>query len=244
MGGSMIYLAGDTRWKAERDEQQCFLKNVYNMRIVAMETSSAVMSDKIKKQLCNEQFISTVEDEVAKLAPICVFIDTVQSRECTLGEGVHKWLQLDQKHNCVKWKNRNSMVCSTPAMMSYLLHPNLKGELLSNQQTAFVQADIFKRDSKLFDEYEKFMKGDGIYADENALELSPDMYWDVMTAVSSELSELALTYVSLPASTASLERAFSMWAFVHDKTRNRLSFDKSEKLLFCYHYLKTHKDSA
>jgi hAT family C-terminal dimerisation region len=54
-----------------------------------------------------------------------------------------------------------------------------------------------------------------------------------------EVSSLALKYVSLPSSTASLERVFSMWQHVHSKSRNRLSKETSEKLIFIYHSLKT-----
>lgn len=37
---------------------------------------------------------------------------------------------------------------------------------------------------------------------------------------------------------AQLERVFSNWAYVHNDIRNRLSFERSKKLIHCYHSLK------
>ena len=43
---------------------------------------------------------------------------------------------------------------------------------------------------------------------------------------------------SLPASSASVERVFSTFGYVHTKLRNRLGNDKTEKLVRCNRMLK------
>lgn len=241
-GGSMIYLAGVTRWKAERDELQCFLNNVIYMRQAAEELTSNLLPDELIFRLWDEVLIESVQKEVEKLNPICNFIDAVQSRDCTLAEATHKWLQLGPipQHHC-DWLKRDKMICVLPAIIAYCLHPKFRGQLLTKAQKTQFEVFIYAngRGEQVIEAYKKFQRGEGLYGDFDALELKPVDYWELMESESSALSKIALTYISLPASTASLERIFSMWAFVHDTSRNRLTNDHSEKLLYCYHTLKT-----
>lgn len=66
---------------------------------------------------------------------------------------------------------------------------------------------------------------------------------EVRTKVASPICELlfadlALKLLNMPASTAQLERVFSNWSDIHWDKRNRLSEDRSKKLLSIYHSLK------
>lgn len=97
------------------------------------------------------------------------------------------------------------------------------------------------RGEKALSDYEKFCSKEGLFGDEDFLSLDPANYWDLLQSDHAELSKIALQFVLLPASTASLERAFSMWSYVHNKIRNRLGLETSEKLLFCYHTINTLK---
>lgn len=243
LGGSMIYIAGATRWKGTRDEELCFLKNIDYIRIVAENAPLRLISPKLKQLINDEMFEAQVDDEVNKLTPICNFIDKVQSRECLLAEGVHEWLQLKKYPGKSKsWSDRNDMICTSTSLVAYALHPQFKGQLMNNKQHQIVATTLFNngRNEEMFNAYENFRKGIGLFGNSYALDLSPELYWDLVATESSQLSELALTHISLPSSTASIERVFSMWAFVHDKSRNRLSCDRSEKLIYCYHHLRTH----
>lgn len=240
----MIYLSGITRWKGTRDEEHCFLKNVAFMREVINSQVCQKLSEPTKIKINDDLFLDNVKTEVEKLNPICTFIDKVQSRECSLAEGIHCWLKLKKikgKEN--SWIKRNMMVCSFPALIAYSLHPQLKGELLSPQQKNLVSTKMFNNgtNAELYDSYEDFVNCKGLYDNESFFKLNPELFWDLMSATSEELSIFALKYVSLPSSTASLERVFSQWAYVHDKSRNRLSADRSAKLLFCYHHLRTNE---
>lgn len=238
----MIYLAGVTRWKAERDELKCFLNNIHFMRQAADDLTTNLLQTNLINRLRDDKLVEMVQHEVEKLDPICCFIDAVQSRDCNLAEATHNWLQLKPipQHHC-DWLKRDEMICVLPALIAYCLHPTLKGQLLSQGQKMKVEVAIYEngRGEQTLVSYKKFQQGEGLFGDTDAIVLKPVEYWELMAVESINLSKIALTYVSLPASTASLERIFSMWAFVHDKSRNRLTNERSEKLLYCYHTLKT-----
>lgn len=62
-------------------------------------------------------------------------------------------------------------------------------------------------------------------------------FWTFAEIDLPELSKLAIRLLQIPASTAQLERVFSMWQNIHSKTRNRLLFERSGKLMHIYYYL-------
>lgn len=85
-----------------------------------------------------------------------------------------------------------------------------------------------------------FRNGNLLYGDIDALRLKPELYWELMATESKELIQTALDYLALPASTASLERAFSMCnnnLFVLKKEKNITEiFDIHQmKLLAVFH---------
>jgi hypothetical protein len=49
---------------------------------------------------------------------------------------------------------------------------------------------------------------------------------------------LACHLLSIPASSASIERIFSNFSFIHTKLRNRLGVQRATKLVFCYRMLR------
>ena len=56
--------------------------------------------------------------------------------------------------------------------------------------------------------------------------------------VDEKFSDFANNLLSCPASSASIERIFSNFAFVHTKVRNRLGIEKASNLVFCYRMLR------
>lgn len=63
---------------------------------------------------------------------------------------------------------------------------------------------------------------------------NPVLWWKRFTASSefkNELAELAIKLLSIPCSSASVERSFSVQNRIHTATRNLLSNENCEKLL-------------
>lgn len=52
------------------------------------------------------------------------------------------------------------------------------------------------------------------------------------------LAKLANKLLKMPASSAQLERVFSNWGHIHSAIRNRLTFDRSKKLVHIYYSLR------
>lgn len=218
---------------------QCFLGNISMMRKAAVKTQKKFLSSSVIKELFDNDFIKEVQTEITKLNPICEFIDFVQSRECTLADSVSKWLEIETLLGSYKkWEKRDNMICDLPSLVAYCLHPKYKGHNLSERQLFQVKTWIYRHGEATYSQYELFLKSEKEFGDKYALQFSPEAYWKVMKFQYPELGDIALLYINLPASTASLERIFSMWAFIHNKSRNNLSKTTSEKLIYIYHALK------
>lgn len=116
-----------------------------------------------------------IEKEVSKLDPVCCFIDTVQSRDCTLAVATHKWLQLEPipRHHC-NWLKQCDMICVLLAFIAYCLYPTMKGQLLNQHQKKKVELAIYNhgRSEQTFEAFKKFQQGQGLFGDTDALELS------------------------------------------------------------------------
>lgn len=208
------------------------------MRLALKTKWSKLVPESIIYELFDDTFVNGVNNEIEKLNPACSFIDYAQAKNCSAAEAVHKWLQMSLVDRHFRdWLKRDKMICNIPSILSYSLHPGLKGELLSEYQRNLVKTAIYNggRGESAYSQFENFLNLTGNFGDTNALQLKPLSYWKLMSYDCPELSEIALTYIPLPASSASLERVFSMWTYVHNKTRNRLSSETSELLIFVYH---------
>jgi hypothetical protein len=89
---------------------------------------------------------SQVEDEIKKLDPVCEFLNKVQSKNCTLGEGLHFWLELEEEYSYYEtsWKDRTRMMMTEPALFSYIFHPKYKGCKLSAKYKQFAESKLLR----------------------------------------------------------------------------------------------------
>lgn len=84
-----------------------------------------------------------------------------------------------------------------------------------------------------------FRERKGMFDNAKLETLSPKAFWGFLKQTHPKLSEVALKFIELPATTAALERVFSMWKNVHTDVRNRLTAEKSFKLTAIYHAMRT-----
>ena len=66
--------------------------------------------------------------------------------------------------------------------------------------------------------------------------ISPVTWWKAFCS-DTVLSNVAITILNFPPTSASVERSFSRQSYIHSKTRNRLTNAKVEKLVFVSHNL-------
>lgn len=231
------------RWNGELDEYNCFLKNLQHIRRVACDSNSDKITPVIKSKLFDDIFVESIKEEVEKLIPICKFIDFSQSSSCTLAESYDEWMKLkDVETLRVEWKKRDKKLAFLPALIGHSLHPGFKGRGLDKKKSNQVnQALLSILASDAVDDLISFREGKGSFGNPRLEKLNAQSYWKLMQNECPKLAEIAILYVSLPSSTASIERLFSMWKHVHDPTRNRLSKERSEKVAFLYHILNTQR---
>jgi len=61
--------------------------------------------------------------------------------------------------------------------------------------------------------------------------LTVNSFWSFAKQKYPELADFSNKLLSIPASTAKLERVFSNWSYIHNNLSNRLSPELSKKLL-------------
>ena len=65
---------------------------------------------------------------------------------------------------------------------------------------------------------------------------SPTSWWNGMCS-HTQLSKVATGFLTLPPTSASVERSFSRHAHIHSSDRNRLSTDRAANLVYVVHHL-------
>jgi hypothetical protein len=86
-------------------------------------------------------------------------------------------------------------------------------------------------------EYQAFRDRRGVFAglpDVNTLNLEPHEWWDLLGAGARTLSPIAKKILAQVCSSSSCERNWSMYSFVHSKSRNRLTTERAEELVYIY----------
>lgn len=247
-GGHRIVLPGDTRWCSHRDSCNCFLDNLGIMKKIIAE-GLKVKSD-VTQLLYDDDFVEQIKACVSLLDPVCTLINKCQSAQFSVADAAEEWLSLPSK---VPQTNevqaavalRIKMALNIYSLTAHYLHPTYRGRKLEPNHIGEIQDFLLETLDK--DGLE------GLLAFENNTNLfqklhdknitSPDTFWGLAEKKYATLSNLAQKLLKIPASSAQLERVFSNWSYVHSSLRNRLSQDKSTKLIFVYYSLKL-RDSS
>jgi hypothetical protein len=94
-------------------------------------------------------------------------------------------------------------------------------------------------------EYQSFRDHRGIFAGlpvAAALNLEPHEWWDLLGAGAHTLAPIAKRILAQVCSASSCERNWSMYSFVHNKVRNRLTSERAEELVYIYTNARTLRD--
>lgn len=253
--GHRIILGGDTRWCSYRDAFQCFLTNVPAMKLVLADPSvGSKVSKNVTTLIFDANFIKQVQDGVELFNPVCKLINVCQSTHASLADATEAWLGLELPPGYNNQKklvdDRKSKALSTYGLVANYLHPSFRGAKLSPEQLDDVDDFLFSElDVEGFKDLHAFKTNAGIFGilknkqEQQKSTMSSAVFWGMAFRKHPSLATLAEKLNNIPASSAQLERIFSNWSYVHNRIRNRLTFDRSKKLLHVYHALKL-KDSA
>jgi hypothetical protein len=133
------------------------------------------------------------------------------------------------------------MALNIYSLAANFLHPAYNGKLFSEEEKNEVDDFFIENLSPdgLMDLF-AYNNNEGVFKHLTQKQLvSPIVFWSMAEKKHNTLAKLALRLLKIPAASAQLERVFSNWSFIHSKTRNRLEFDISKKLLNVYYSLKS-----
>lgn len=246
-GGSKILLPAETRWCSQRDACKCFLKNLSTMKKIAAEGDIKVKAE-VTYLLYDDNFLCNIQNSVAVLDPICELVNNCQKIEFSVADAVEEWLNLpakipeelltDEIETAIR--HRTKMATNIYAMTANYLHPIYKGLKLNNEQKSSVKTFLLDHlNSEGLNGLHNFERSLGIFEKLfNKKDISWSTFWGYAETDFPTLASLSQKLISIPASSAQLERIFSNWSFVHSTLRNRLGQDKSSKLISIYYSLK------
>ncbi|XP_028982196.1 uncharacterized protein LOC114841394 [Diachasma alloeum] len=249
LGGSRIILAGETRWCSYRDAFRCLSKNLHFMKTL-IETKTITLSKESETLLRDPSFECELLDNILIFDPICELMNVCQGSHCSLSEGCEEWLKLaipTVNNDLQELLEKRFKKVLTPIMLtSNFLNPKYRGKRFINDEEKMAMVTHFIMQELNLD---KITKESGFFAYQNNtnifkklmernMDQTPETLWTTAAPFYPELSALAVKLLRIPAASAQLERLFSSWAFVHSDLRNRLTVDRSMKLVDIYYSLK------
>lgn len=144
------------------------------------------------------------------------------------------------------YRIKQSHVLNTVTMTANYFHPTYRGKRLNQEQLREVKTCLFdKLDVDQLESLRMFTENETTFANlVNKKGLLPLTFWHYACELGHQkIAEFAKDYLTIPASTAQLERLFSNWACVHNDIRNKLSDETSKKLVNMYFTLRSTDES-
>lgn len=174
------------------------------------------------------------------LNPVCRLLNAAQENNAKVSDAIENQLiLLEESEEWIKEIIKKILdkhnVFSNEAIIAHVLDPKYRGAKLPVPlRERADDAIILQLDAQGQSSYLQYTQQVGRFATLKN-DLSLEVYWKLAKSGHPSLAELAQEHTHVPASSASLERLFSNWGYVHDKVRNRLTIDKSEKLIYIYY---------
>lgn len=246
--GTRIMLACETRWCTYRDTFRCCLKNLDIMRDLVKE--GIVVPKKANRELLEDCSLSAqLLDAIILFDPVCQLVNTCQAASRNIADAAELWLTLnipvvDDKVDEVLDK-RLDKVLQSITLTANFLHPVYQGKQFAHLESFNSKVELFLQE-ELTHQYpqelhglDEYKKKSGIFEVVFKKNIqSPKVFWCMIEDYYPALSNLAQRLLSIPSSSAQIERLFSNWAYIHSEIRNRLSVDRSMKLVAIYYAFK------
>lgn len=176
--------------------------------------------------------------------PICQLINVCQRKESNAADGAEQWLNLkipdlpEKDQDC--YRTRKDMALNDVTLAAYYVDPYKDNAKLSAKQLSmarmFLSSKLIGNLKNQLLEFEKNIERTNEIKEmvENALD-----FWTIAQSDYPNLAKIAFKLLQIPASTAQLERVFSMWQHIHSRIRNRLTFERSKKCMHIYYNMSS-----
>lgn len=234
----------DTRFCYIRLTCTCVLKS-WNAMTLIIEQSTEVVSANVQELILSDDFHREVLRTVSLITPICKLINFCQDPQTNVADGTEKWLSLRLNNDEHEEEIANRIVEAIwpVGYAAHMMHPKYKGDRLDDDQRhVAIQflTDVLNDEGR--QELTSYLERRENLPDKyKNLFNDPYSYWSYLEFDYPNLAEVIKNLMLIPASTASLESYFSIWTFVHNKYRNRLSNENSAQLVDL-NYLSKHLD--
>lgn len=242
-GGTKLKSLCETRWCFFRDSCQSVVKNFSILKQIAADPSHGKMKQEVVKLLFDENFENDITNSVKIFNPICTLINMCQKSTSTQADALNCWINI-KNEEVFKTDQFQSILercfkiaCNIYALSAYYLNPCYeKNNLTEDQQDSVISFLVENLSIDGVAQLSDYNEKQGLFKTLFEKNLNDGkVFWQIASTKYKELSGFAIKLLNIPASTAQIERLFSNWSFIHNKLRNRLTFDKSKKLLHIYY---------
>lgn len=225
-----------------------FVYNYSYYQDIALKASEDDISSELKQDILvnGEKLKKEATLEIKIQQPIVNLINAAQNNTINLADIADSWFKLEDQMplSCSSnvlchIKQRKKYALCPVTLTAYFLDPRKDKSVLSITHKVAIERCVNKQlkditSLRAFGEYKE--KGEH-FADLGVKGLDAKTFWKSISFEYPELSKLALRALSIPASSAEIERTFSQWKLVHTAIRNKIGPEKSEKLLAAFHFL-------
>ena len=175
-----------------------------------------------------------------QLGPVSKALDRLKSDSSTLADACEVWVKLLQTEELVPYMNVIGkwfkQVMTSSHFLANILHPMYMGTNLNPKQISSAQELLQEQHPELVPCLLKFMCNksnlSNAWTNENTIKNVSSVVWWMSVEHSNEwsvnplLCQLARKLLSMPASSAAIERIFSNFGSIQTKLRNRLGLQK------------------
>lgn len=251
-GGKKLPLPLEVRWNSVTDSLRAYLDNWPKLIAVCAEHRDTMDKD-IAKLINDVALKRNAEDYLSRMKPIAVALDRMQRADCTIADAVHIWKELYTELQPIlsdadlrKVAKRMAANLTPDHHLAYLLTPKYHGELLTPGETDKVYEYVASLDSSFLPIVMKYQSHTSPFLPfrfldsvTNDIQLQPVGWWKVIAGIDPQFLDYIIKLMTAINSSASIERVFSTFGFVHSKLRNRLGVEKAGKLVFIFRLLNT-----
>jgi hypothetical protein len=225
--------------------------------------------DALRKKLVDDEFWESMRYARNVLKPVCNAIKLVEGDTAdfstflialeTLKEGLHTAANVvDRQWINDAWEYRKEFLYSPAMSLAFELNPLCR--VTPGKSDAFraehrkkgldflrvIVPDVAVREL-VTNEYLQYVARVGPFAPEFWTSIESETvdaitWWKVMEDFGAKrLAPIAIRLLSVPISSAAAERNWSLYGFIHNQRRNRLSNDRAQKLVFVCSALRTRR---
>lgn len=241
--GTKLIAWPKTRFCYYRNACSSVLKNLNKLREVS-RLGDVDLKPQVFNDIHCDDFKRDLESLIETLDPVCTLINTCQNPKSNVADSTQLWLSLHFENNELNnlLQQRIEKAVQPAGYCANLLHHKYRGLLMHEEHESIAEAFMIQYGGNdCHEEYKIFknsIRNDSVIIlwAENCE--TPFSFWSFCSSRFPNLSKFAMKLMTIPAGTALIESFFSNWTYIHNKYRNRLSDEKSAKLVDIYYSLK------